>query len=130
MSAHAPGRLSVTHNNWEASTLYCEGGVVARVLIESDVDEHTQQHLESVKEDNARRLAACWNACEGIGTESLERSCLLSGMNQKILQLEVQRDNLLQALTRIRALPTHPDAIRMAHKHAEDAISNTKGSAV
>lgn len=72
MSAHTPGRLAVTHNSWEVSTLHCEGGEVAQVRIDGAVDEDTQQYLESVKEDNARRLAACWNACEGVPTEVLE----------------------------------------------------------
>ena len=43
---------------------------------------------------------------------------------------EEVRGALLEALTRIRALPVHANAIRMAHKHAEDAIAKaTKGEA-
>lgn len=76
MSTHTQGRLRVTHNSWEVSTLHCDGSPVARVLIESDVDEHTQQHLESVKEANASRLAACWNLCENIPTEDMEGQTL------------------------------------------------------
>lgn len=45
-----------------------------------------------------RRLVACWNACAGLSTESLERSDILSSMNQQRRQLEAQRDQLLKAL--------------------------------
>lgn len=76
MSTHTQGRLRVTHNSWEVSTLHCDGIAVARVHIDSDVDERTQQHLESVKEANARRLAACWNLCENIPTEEIEGKTL------------------------------------------------------
>jgi hypothetical protein len=47
---------------------------------------------------NARRLAACWNACEGLSTEALERSDVLSAMNQRHLMVSIQRDDLLEAL--------------------------------
>lgn len=76
MSTHTQGRLRVTHNSWEVSTLHCDGIAVARVHIDSDVDERTQQHLESVKEANASRLAACWNLCESVPTEDMEGKTL------------------------------------------------------
>lgn len=102
MSVHTPGRLAVTHNSWEVSTLHCEGGEVAQVRIDSTVDEDTQQYLESVKEDNARRLAACWNACDGLPTESLEKLGTLDRasveMNVFRAHLLAQRDELLKAL--------------------------------
>lgn len=110
MSAqHTHGQLRVTHNNWEASTLHCDGIAVARVLIESDVDEQTQQHCESVKEANARRLAACWNACDGISTERLERHGL-PDFAQKISDLMAQRDELLEALQSLIS-DNHPECI-------------------
>jgi hypothetical protein len=48
--------------------------------------------------DDTRRLVACWNACAGLSTESLERSDMLSSMNQQRRQLEAQREPLLGAL--------------------------------
>jgi hypothetical protein len=51
---------------------------------------------------NMRRLVACWNACNGLSTDELER---LGTMDQARVQLEVirceaikQRDELLEAL--------------------------------
>lgn len=56
---------------------------------------------------NMRRLAACWNACEGLSTESLERmpGTFAQAMSTDFLDLwaqyadaKAQRDELLQAL--------------------------------
>ena len=49
---------------------------------------------------NLRRLAACWNVCEGISTESLE---LMPGQffkppYERLKAVEAQRDELLAAL--------------------------------
>lgn len=44
--------------------------------------------------EDARRVVACVNACDGIGTEHLEKY----GFAQKISDLVQQRDQLLEAL--------------------------------
>lgn len=51
--------------------------------------------------NDARRLAACWNACDGISTEHLERHGL-PDFAQKISDLVAQRDELLAALKDVR----------------------------
>jgi hypothetical protein len=43
-------------------------------------------------EANARRLVACWNACEGVPTEMLEE------YPAPFTELHAQRDELLEAL--------------------------------
>lgn len=72
-----------------------------------------------MRADNARRIAACWNACEGLSTESLERSDMLSSMNQRRRQLENQRDQLLEALKEAR------EALQFANDSPGGAISDT-----
>lgn len=48
---------------------------------------------------NFRRLATCWNACEGIRTDALEhRAHLLKAEDYQIAVLTAQRDRLLGAL--------------------------------
>ncbi len=47
------------------------------------------------KEANARRVVACWNACNGLHTESLERGKPLA---DQIVDALNQRDELLAAL--------------------------------
>lgn len=43
----------------------------------------------------ARRLAACWNACNGLSTEALEK---LGTLDRANVSMTVQRDELLAAL--------------------------------
>lgn len=60
---------------------------------------------------NARRLAACWNACEGISTDLLENLTLTGDTIAARLKLRdaterdlaTQRDELLEALTQTLA---------------------------
>jgi hypothetical protein len=53
-------------------------------------------------EANARRLVACWNACEGISTESLETEVSAAmGWTRtasKLIAMTTQRNELLEAL--------------------------------
>jgi len=46
---------------------------------------------------NARRLVACWNACEGIGTEALEAT-LVSDIDEMGAQAINDRSELIGAL--------------------------------
>lgn len=62
--------------------------------------------------ENARRLAACWNACDGISTEVLEKYHSHGGIedafdeNKESLldELQAQRDELLKTLQRISVI--------------------------
>lgn len=52
-----------------------------------------------ISEANARRIAACWNVCEGIPTKALEAD--VPGIFRQINrqeELKAQRDELLAAL--------------------------------
>ncbi|WP_455233180.1 hypothetical protein [Geopseudomonas aromaticivorans] len=52
-------------------------------------------------QDNASRIAACMNACEGIKTEALERHGIdgvMFGTKEWLMRLEDQRDALMAAL--------------------------------
>jgi uncharacterized Zn finger protein len=61
-----------------------------------------EQVCQDITEANARRLAACWNACEGLSTESLEtESSAVMGWTRtasKLIAATTQRDELLAAL--------------------------------
>ena len=83
MSAHTPGRVNVQHPNagergWEVAF---EPGL--------------QQLCQDITEANARRLVACWNACESIDTEYLEGDDSLPHYARRLM---AQRDELLAAL--------------------------------
>jgi hypothetical protein len=53
--------------------------------------------------NDARRLAACWNACEGISTENLESNLPVKELATRYNAVLTQRDKLLQALKNTRA---------------------------
>ena len=51
--------------------------------------------------EDARRLVACWNACDGIYTDELERIASTGGMvgpREDVARIAAQRDELLAAL--------------------------------
>lgn len=87
---HTPGRLTVRGGYG----IYSNDGKtpVAGTCLPNSMPESD--------EANARRLVACWNACDGISTEALENmpqpfGSLLSTGFQDVV---AQRDELLEAL--------------------------------
>jgi hypothetical protein len=48
--------------------------------------------------EDARRLVACWNACEGISTENLEDNSSVKVLAERYNKALRQRDELLEAL--------------------------------
>lgn len=56
-------------------------------------------------EANARRLAACWNDCEGFETDSLENIIMLGDtMHSRFAALKVECDQAQSELAAARAL--------------------------
>lgn len=83
MSAHTPGRLTVRANGDANSyALLDQNGQWWMSLLLNG------QQLTASQEANMRRLAACWNACEGLSTENLEDNISikdgLRGLNANI----------------------------------------------
>lgn len=81
-------------------------------------------------EANARRVVACWNACEGISTEALET--LLVGSESLPHTIEVirdQRTDLLEALEAIINDGIHCDVVPHQHTKAISAIKKARGEA-
>ena len=100
MSAqHTPGRMTVHTDGADGWPLLMIGGpagrIVANVNTESGVDTTKAPSIAfkpMPATENARRLAACWNACEGVPTDLLEAN------PAPFSQLRAQRDELLEAL--------------------------------
>ncbi len=88
-AAHTPGRL---HTGGDGTIVYAaDGWAVCNTTV-----FYTQHGGPKVAKANARRLAACWNACEGIDTEHLEKNGL-PAFAPTISDLRTQRDTLLAA---------------------------------
>lgn len=100
---HTPGRIRY-YENGEANSY---------ALLEVDADDrwlltllHNGTDVTERQIANMRRLAACWNACEGIKTGILESVTLVgdtllkrfAGRDKIELELTTQRDELLAAL--------------------------------
>ena len=93
MSGHTPRRLKVHHDHgW--------------LVISDDTDDLYIKVAKglgaSVDKDNARRLVACWNACDGISTDELETTggaaVGWTRTASKLIHATTQRDELLEAL--------------------------------
>lgn len=87
---HTPGRLRLFDTYADSAIRDDKEKLVAVVLAE--------------KANSARRLVACWNACEGIDTEDLEAgsvSIIAKLHDDAANRLLAQRDELLAALKAI-----------------------------
>lgn len=103
MTQHTPGRLFVTESQEHWGRVNCHiTAEVDQAMIGSIWVNSTEQNRA-----DARRLVACWNACEGIQTELLEqyysdRDGLDAALDQASLRKHAtavqQRDELLEAL--------------------------------
>lgn len=79
---------------------------------------------------DARRLVACWNACEGISTEALEKENMLPAFDReqdRADKAERQRDDLLEALEAIINDGIHCDVVPHLHTKAMEAIKKARG---
>lgn len=87
MSAqHTPGRLVVRGGY----SIYTEG-------LTPVADTCIWNSETANDEANARRLAACWNACDGISTENLESNRPVKELAELCNAELSQRDELLKA---------------------------------
>lgn len=141
MTDHTEGRLEYAHAGYSnaAGKFVVDEYFVRRVgdsaaLATDIIDPSNCGHPPS--EANARRLAACWNACMGISTDSLERyyntgAGLDEALQEESLRGQVllyqQRDRLLAALEHLVAVTT-PDVNGQlgAQEEHDAALANAK----
>lgn len=71
MTTHTQCALSVWESPYESNrfNLTANGNWLFSVL-------HNGEQLVDTQRENLRRLAACWNACQNIETETLEQHAL------------------------------------------------------
>lgn len=75
-------------------------------------------------ESNARRLVACWNACEGIPTARVEAGAV--DILAYSMDIKAQRDELLTTIIAAAALAHHGSSVKAL---LDDAIAKKKGGA-
>lgn len=113
MSKHTQGRLKM-RQGFEDDTqeLYVPDSSIKQPFEPTALATVSADDAEGMA--NARRLAACWNACEGIPTEALEDEAP-SKMREDRDQLQAQCNELLEAckslltLTQIMANDEYED---------------------
>lgn len=108
MSAHTHGRMT-------AFTSYAEPEL-------RDENDKLFAVLPSWSAADARRLAACWNACTGVETE------LLESYSAPFSKLREQRDELLSAIKNVLVATDSRDidAMHVALGGARVAVANTE----
>ena len=88
---HTPGRVSVRKPRKAHRTNALMFGISGLETVDDWEDW-------GFNEADARRLVACWNACEGIATEMLESVCKVP---PAVVMLAEQRDELLSLLSEV-----------------------------
>jgi hypothetical protein len=103
---HTPGRLKVGQHLGSLSSfcIHMDVGDKGRgtEIVEAVCGLSTEQRLA-----NARRLVACWNACEGISTENLEDNLPVIELAHLYNDVIEQRDQLLKVLDCIEKWDQH-----------------------
>ena len=117
---HTPGRIYFRANGDANSyALMDQATNNWRMTILLNGEQVTAQQAADLE-----RMAACWNACEGISTDTLER-----GPDSVFIyagDLTKQRDELLQALRDAKANAGNPEAVYLITRAA---IAKATGSA-
>ena len=91
MSAqHTQGPIRYDYEPGYCGELIARDGVTVAVF----VDEPS--------ESDARRLVACWNACDGISTENLEDNLTVQELATRYNAVLAQRDALLEFAKEVR----------------------------
>ena len=87
MSGHTEGLVLVAQGS---GTMVISDGRVPAIA----------QTIGPQSRENARRIVACWNACDGVPTEALEGSAkLCSAKDSTLAELKAERAQLIQQRT-------------------------------
>jgi hypothetical protein len=92
---HTQGLLRVPDDGTVGSIETEDGTPIGHTF---QVSAHDQGIGSPIRRANARRLVACWNACEGISTENLEENQPIKELATNYNTVIRQRDQLLKAL--------------------------------
>jgi hypothetical protein len=97
--SHTPGKLALEEVSSDSGHIKHLCPVDSEGMSLLTVVEHEGVKFAAVYSDeDARRLVACWNACEGLPTEVLEHAASTGDSLGGHIKLTAQRDELLAAL--------------------------------
>jgi hypothetical protein len=81
--------------------------------------------------EDAKRVAACWNACIGLSTEDLEKNGFRQSVGKEItsrLEAQQQRDELLKALKELMRFNGSKHEYASIKELARDAIAKAEAA--
>lgn len=133
MSDHTLGRLT-----------YIESGEANKYTLIDNRERwlismlHNGEQLVHTQRENLRRIVACWNACDGMRTESMEELSTIGGLPALIVYGDelrrernhaiAQRDELLKTLRYIKLAAMDISCERAAIRDAaRAAIAKAEG---
>lgn len=124
-SWHTPGRLSTDCAEHDAPYQNINLQIGSRTVATVWIDDAPVHDFNAEQIANARRLVACWNACNGVPTE------LLEAYPAPFSQLRAQRDELLEALKLADCLLSGANMNREAvERKVRAAIAKATGGAL
>ncbi|MFR9719922.1 hypothetical protein ACL00X_11255 [Aeromonas diversa] len=119
MTAHTKGLLA-TFEVGDRGNLAL-GSVNSKTSLLTIVDEDGTDFATFYHAADAKRLAACWNACLGLDTADLEERGLACAFGNQLIKLEQQRDALLEALNGVRDVMNNSQGVAGWHKNSDIA---------
>lgn len=140
---HTQGPLKAVRNSsfWELVTPWPDETLEEAGKLSTSI-AYIWGDTEEQASANARRLAACWNACDGIPTEALEdgsaraeRDELREMTGGTFYEIKKQRDELLAALDRLAFAAqcrdnTSGDHVRLIAAKAELAAASEQATSL
>lgn len=130
---HKPGKLKVAEGTDRWSAVYdgygssatrglaIEGGHIIALAVEHNANLFSDPDPM----ENARRLAACWNALDGISTSQIEAAARSGSIAYALHKVISQRDELLEALDGLLG----PNALRsLCRQDGRDALGRVRGT--
>lgn len=133
--SHTQGKLHFTEepaseiNDWVTSH-------VVRAPVNNFPLAVLSNYSGTEREANARRLVACWNACDGVLTEDVEAITGMDSFIVKFNEYKAQRNELLEALKFINMASCYAseentdmykDALLLIGNKARTTIQKTEG---
>jgi hypothetical protein len=93
MSEHTPGRLALEEVASDSGHIKHLCPVDSEGMSLLTVVEHEGVKFAAVySDDDARRLVACWNACDGLGTDLLENIVMVGDTIKSRFALRTQEE--------------------------------------
>lgn len=122
--SHTPGKLHVKQMAAYLDQFELRGPVDSGVIVARTVPWGSAADVEDASEANARRLAAAWNACDGVPIEVLEAQ-EAGGMPWRVGDQIDQRVRMSNDMRRMKVLL---DALKLAEAYIESHVAGTGGT--